>query len=117
MSVNTQKLLKGLSSLINPTAATETTSEQEEQPKNTYSLSNQEDISSTLSSSYAGANIGILYLASVANSNDLPSFLASRTNGNAQIITSPVISVVDKLWPYFAADSALVVAALIVRRA
>lgn len=79
-------------------------------------LSNQEDIKSTLSSSYAGANIGGVMIASAVNSRDLPNFLASRMNGTAQANNSQFVGFLSESWPYFAASVALVGLAVLVRR-
>lgn len=99
MPLNTQNLLKGLSSLINP-AATKTPSEQEEELKNTYSLGtslNQEG------QSVGGINL----LGNSKNTRNVASLLNNQVTNNKSDIM--------ELRPYLVMG-ALIIVALIVAR-
>lgn len=106
MSVNTQKLLKGLSSVINPTASTKTPSEQEEELKNTYSLGSQVQAISSLNQE--GQSVGgINLLGNSKSTRNVASLLNNQVTNNK--------SEVMELRPYLVMG-ALIIVALIVAR-
>lgn len=110
MPVNTQNLLKGLSSLMTPKGSTESSKEQEqkeEELKNVYSLSNQVKAISSLNQE--GQNVGgINLLGSQTSTRKVASLLNNPLMNNKNDVI--------ELKPYLIIGS-LVMFVLIVARA